>query len=537
MQDIAIIRKNIINSMNSIFAFSLSRTNNSAEAEDLSQQIITELLSSANSLKNINAFYGWMWSVAKNTYGKYSRKRAKERSIQSGYDIDFIDSDDFYGSYGGMNTFIFDKSSVEDEIILKEDTNLLKRELSLLAYKYREAVVKYYLEDKSCAQISEELSVTVETVKHLLFKARKILKEGINMNREFGEKSYKPGIFRINKWVQKYSHNIHEIDQLFNTRKMPGNIMLSAYYTPLTTEEISMELGVAAPYLEDEIKILLKHGLLKQLQNGRYQTNLFIYTTACNEDIMLKTKDLFKKYAQKLTSFVDGKLSEVKDLIFKNDDVSQNKLRWFITHFVLWHGSCKSQEDVEMPPLETGGTGYLWGHNHEREDGHGFKGIYGKMGSERYSGWVHASNYMLLEKCQSNIGHNPKVNDFLLAAAHKKFDDFTPDEIAQYLQWDFIEKDGDSYKSLCNVMTQAQYDKLCEMCSDAVNEMRALLSETISVITKVMENHAPAAIKEHCRPLAVVNTDGMADIIEDLVEDGYLIIPKQHEFLTIYTVI
>lgn len=148
MQDITAMQKikeNIVNSMNSIFAFSLARTNNAAEAEDLSQQIITELLSSAKSLKEINAFYGWMWSVAKNTYGKYSRQRSKERNMRSGYDIDLIDD---YNMTGGMNVFISDKrdkSGVEDELILKEDTNLLKRELSLLAQKYREAVVKYYI--------------------------------------------------------------------------------------------------------------------------------------------------------------------------------------------------------------------------------------------------------------------------------------------------------------------------------------------------------------------------------------------------------
>ena len=256
MKDITVIRENIVNSMNSIFAFSLARTNNATEAEDLSQQIITELLSSANSLKDVNAFFGWMWSVAKNTYGKYSRQRAKERNMQSGYDLDFLDENNMSG---GMNIFITERrSKVEDDMILKEDTSLLKRELSLLAYKYREAVVKYYIEDKSCAQIAEELSVTVETVKHLLFKARKILKEGINMAREYGEKSYNPGIFRFDKWVAEYSHDIHEIDRLFGTRKIPGNILLSAYYTPLTMDEISMELGVAAPYLEDEIKILLK---------------------------------------------------------------------------------------------------------------------------------------------------------------------------------------------------------------------------------------------------------------------------------------
>jgi hypothetical protein len=42
-------------------------------------------------------------------------------------------------------------------------------------------------------------------VKYYLFKTRKILKEGIGMTREYGEKSYNPGTFRmgfLGKWRQ-----------------------------------------------------------------------------------------------------------------------------------------------------------------------------------------------------------------------------------------------------------------------------------------------------------------------------------------------
>ena len=73
-----LITEKIIDAMKSIFAFSMSRVSDATEAEDLSQQIITELLASADTLKNENAFYGWMWAVAKNTYSNYIRARKKE---------------------------------------------------------------------------------------------------------------------------------------------------------------------------------------------------------------------------------------------------------------------------------------------------------------------------------------------------------------------------------------------------------------------------------------------------------------------------
>ena len=126
------ITEKILDSMKNIFAFARSRVLDVTQAEDLSQQIIAELLASANTLKDENAFYGWMWAVARNTYSKYIRADKKEKVNTTELDIYISDS------------------NVENDLILKEDINILRREMSLLARQYREAMVKYYIEEKSC---------------------------------------------------------------------------------------------------------------------------------------------------------------------------------------------------------------------------------------------------------------------------------------------------------------------------------------------------------------------------------------------------
>ncbi|MCL2773115.1 MAG: sigma-70 family RNA polymerase sigma factor [Oscillospiraceae bacterium] len=554
MQDTTIItaiKDNIVNSMKSIFSFSLARTNNASEAEDLSQQIITELLTSANTLKDVNAFYGWMWSVAKNTYGKYSRKRAKERNMQSGYDI--YDMDDDNSGIGGMNIFMPQiRNSVEDDIILKEDTNLLKRELSLLAYKYREAVVKYYLEDKSCNQIAEELSVTVETVKQLLFKARKILKEGINMNREFGEKSYKPGEFTFSS--HKFNGSDTEYVKIFDRRKLPGNILLSAYYEPLTIEEMSVELGVAAPYLEDEIKILLDAGLIKLMQNGRYQANIFIYTTACEEDIELKTKKLYEDTANKVQQFIDENYDKIKEIAFNGENISQNKLRWFATTFFMceFHLNRLRRMDKtlsnNLPPLAYGGQGYLFGYNKSEPDfkhNQLVKHSNINMNSIKYKGKAFYIFYKFLEKCQppSPFYGNEALDllEFILGAANNAFEDFAPDEIAVNVSKGIIEKSGDSYKTLIHGITKDAQDKLLELPQNLFEEIRVMLDELTCVTAQIMENHAPSAIKEQAKNLAEIIKSINPDIIfyttEILYENGWLIVPQMLECLAMYTVV
>ena len=114
-------------------------------------------------------------------------------------------------------------------------------------------------------------------VKYHLFKTRQLLKEGIGMERTYGEKSYNPGVFRLNFWGDKnYYSNICN-------RKLPGSILLSAYYTPMTEKELSLELGVSMPYLEEEIKILTDAGLLLH-NKDKYQTNLVILTKDFEKD-------------------------------------------------------------------------------------------------------------------------------------------------------------------------------------------------------------------------------------------------------------
>ena len=163
----------------------------------------------------------------------------------------------------------------EDLVIHKEELSLLRRELSLLSEQYRITTILYYIEGFSCPEVANKLNISTEMVKYYLFRARNIIREGMNMERLYGEKSYRPTIFEIDFWGTKCGNDAEYRD--FRERKIKGNILLAAYYTPVTIQEISVELGVALPYLEDEINILLKKQQLI-CKNGKYLANIPIFT-------------------------------------------------------------------------------------------------------------------------------------------------------------------------------------------------------------------------------------------------------------------
>ena len=279
----------IAENMKSIFGFALTRLGNVTEAEYLASDILYEIIRSAPNLKDEERFYGFMWKIAENVYMDYLRKKAKNASRTAELDENIAD----------------DSESVLDEIAQKEELNLLRRELSLLSKQYRDATVLYYIENLSCSAIAKKLQISTEMVKYYLFRARKIIREGMNMERLFGEKSYKPCGFEIDYWglVQ---FNPNEFSS-FRKRKIKGNILLAAYYSPMTIQEISIELGVALPYHEDEIKLLVDREYLV-CNNGKYLTNIPIFTLDCTNTIDEKLKELIEESARKLVAVTDDAL-------------------------------------------------------------------------------------------------------------------------------------------------------------------------------------------------------------------------------------
>ncbi len=239
-----------------IFAFALKRIGNRQEAEELSQDIVYEILRSAQSLKDVRAFHGWMWTIAKNTWKRWLRKRSHNQ-------IECFDA---------LNMVLFDDSSnLENAVVLDEEIMLLRREISLLSETARRVTVLHYMEDKSCEEISYILNISMGMVKQHLFKARKIIKDGICMNRELGEKSYNPKNFVFGFWGE-----LGTLYYKMFERKIPKNIVMSAYQKPLTIEELSMDTGIPRPYLEEEVKILLEGDVISKTKNGHYQTNFII---------------------------------------------------------------------------------------------------------------------------------------------------------------------------------------------------------------------------------------------------------------------
>lgn len=287
------------NYMEKVFYFCLKKTSNQYDAEDLTQDIALNVIDGLNKGTVPNNYSAWVWKVAHNVYSKWAtNKRIRREKINSIdiYDIEIID----------------ESLNVIDEIIHDEQLALLRRELAFIKSEYRNMIVAYYLENKSIKDIAKSLNLSVDAIHQRLHRARNILKEGMNMTRTFGKRSYSPEnvAFVMNGKDGKKGQPWSIITHL-----LYKNIFLEAHENPQTAEQLALELGIALPYMEDELEFLCKEELLRKSGN-KYETNFKIL----GKEEQLKQYEINSKLSKQITS----KICEMIDLYVKEDNSKVN---------------------------------------------------------------------------------------------------------------------------------------------------------------------------------------------------------------------
>ena len=496
--------------LNDIFAFSVSRLYNKQDAEDLTNDIIVEVIASADRLQNDEAFYGYMWRIAENTFKRFIRKKKRE---------DLIFSEDFSGVYW---------DTPEEKCIESEELAILRRELSLLSRQYRTATIKYYIENKTCLCISREMNISEEMVKYYLFKTRKILKEGVNMERKFGEKSYNPGTFHINFWGSGGNAYIWEAFQ----RKLPGNIVLAAYEKPVSIEELSLELGVSAPYLEDELDILVKYNFVKQV-GSKYQTDFLIFTKSYEEEFqrVIPANEICMKTIRQIIEQVENCLDGFRgrDLGIKLDD---NSLRWFIVNFAFINALGEFEEKTQWekgtyPRLNATTSGFVYGHDNDYTYGY-FSGIYGHCENSDNTAWYTAVNYNAIKRCQWWKGISYARTDTLCdAILQKAVVDTDSETAARLVSEGMIRIEADRLKANFPTFTSRDNHIMRKELAEIINQITGCMDEICRRATEIFKKYTPKNFHDRCEHVCYVRhqADAMGIIVERLVKDGYLAVP------------
>lgn len=442
--------------LKTIFAYALSRVSDKNDAEDLTNDIVLAILQSADKIKNEEAFYGYVWGIAANTYRKFIRKKCKHSFDE--IDDNLTASDDF-----------------TEDIFAREDISKLRREISLLSKEYRECTVAYYYDELSCADVSKKLGISLEMVKYYLFKTRKILKEGISMEREFGEKSFKPAPF---EFVTIFSGNYNpEYRNLFS-RKLPGQIMISAYYTPMTVRELAIELGVASVYLEDEIALLEKYNLISKTSSGKYQTDIVIFTEDFAKEFFAKAAKTVSPVLVKIISSAKERLDEIRKLNRISEQLPDDRLLWSLLWPIMRQGNESFQKKYpqlrERDILYDGATGTNYGSSNEDLDN--------EFGCNAFAGYAGIDNDYYASAADFNI--LPMNNKYFMNLDREAFKEKIYKTVSGEMKPEFL------------ILSEQEEKQLFKILSAEISMMAELYDKLFFCACNIMHTHAPKSVGE-----------------------------------------
>ena len=339
----ALMREFTESYMGKVFYFCLKRTGDQDSAEDLTQDIALNILTALDKGVIPTSFSAWVWQIARNRYAAWADRKHKHREAVTGSDIGDYEIED--GSEG-----------VLDEMIRSEQLSLLRRTLAFIKSDYRTVVVAYYIEGRSIRDIASALSLSEGTVKQRLFRARKLIKEGMDMARGFGKRSYRPEHVDFAASGSQPSGLPWRAVQ----RSIPKNILLEASNNPSTAEELSLELGIALPYMEEEIELLRRATLLEQ-HGDRYITNFFILDKDCQNDIYHTLRQSAKERSAHIKTIITDILPDVRALGITGDHIEDAAIRWWLVPHII---DCAIKDTITnasayAPPQRANGE--TWG--------------------------------------------------------------------------------------------------------------------------------------------------------------------------------
>ena len=515
--------KLIADAAKSIFAYCRTRTGTNEEAEDLSQDILLELVGAQHNLRDDKAFYGFMWAVAGNVYKNWCKKRKKHM----GYEL-----------YDGIS----DSSIPLPELLEKEsDLMLLHRELDLLTEQNRKVIVLYYFKGEKVSAISKSLNISESMVKFLLFKSRKILREGMNMERTKGDLSFNPGKLMLTPYGHGCLINLGE----FEKNLIAQNILIACYYERCTVDEISLQLSVAVPYLEKDLKELCESGVLIK-KGERYETAVVIFTKEFATEVETKTAPMQQELATIIEQFLDERLADIKAVGFHQGGEDDSLLRWRITHLIIEQAVLNKYErslNLVYPTKYAGFETFIIGVEDYKD----------RMGGSLTTKWsnAHGDQMKFIEFFVQSINapldfgyffnKSSRVNTFI-DIAKGKMDGFSENdmlEVAEFIKTGWAKNDGGKLSSCIPVYTAEQYRQVTSIMDSVTDLIAGKTREMIEISTDILIQHTPTALKKDAKNVGWLKRHdvAMTSPVRIMMNRGTLRKVAENEHPTAYVVL
>lgn len=434
-----------------VLRWARGKTRTTQEAEDLAQSVLMEWLRAVRAQEERGACVAepehLLWRIARFVWckslrpGTYYRCEPLSEKLSAGETPE---------------------ESAERQDEQRRQTAFVRRQIMRLSRIQRETLVWYYLENRTTADIARRLRVSENTVRWHLSDSRKKIREadGKMTSTEF---VYCPKKLHVAINGEAYDDRLTRevLDNLLHQ-----NILLRCYAQGQTAQELCDELGVARPYIEDAVNVLLRDELLTA-DGGRVRTN-FIITSGAQEEARLAVYDAHKdELSREIVRQLMAHEQEIRAIGFIGCDVPMPRLLWWL----IYRCTAALPNPAEMPPRPyhaDGGAYHLMGFAREPENRHYLAWDYnGPMYNNgfRWFGLQHFGNSPVQDLFELNQPHMGKLCALLIRLIQADFDPscVTADEqelLAELLARGFLRKADGSIKPNFCVLTREQVQRL-----------------------------------------------------------------------------
>jgi len=512
-----------------LYAFCLRETRNHADAEDLCQDILTEIAYSARRLRQLGALPGWVWTIARRTHSRWVGRREAERREQADFLQDSIE-----------DTYVWPV----DVLLEAEQVQQLRREISLLSWAHREVIVQHYLREKSCAEIAVTMNISESMVKYHLVCARRKIKEGITMERERGTTSYAPPEIFFRCWWEAESYQ-REAERwwLALSRKLPKSLLKTAFGRPATIQDLSIETGVPVVFLEEEINILRNYGMLEISAGGRHETSICIIDRDACMAIDAHNASEAPVLADQLFAGFQECEADLRAIGFHRSDMDWEQLIWLVPVVLIEVINRRLEGDMltPYPQVATGGRMWMWMHEAQLHP----------WGASTYDQNDTAGNRLLLQdlgKLNELMDRPHNIGDFQepgrayparatelmskMTGSGLSIDGLSAEdeaECALLVSEHFVEnRDGRLFTRI-PVFSNSQYQALCELVDTKMPFIEAWFRKMHADTVDILRKRLPKRFLKDVNQYAYLQQLGARNhVLGALHDSGRLPIPKRH---------
>ncbi len=515
-----------------IYHFSYHRCNTSFEAEDLCSDIILAVISAIHKQERIENFFAFVWTIARRVYADHCEKRNVERQVFSLEDSGLM--------------LVSKENEIEElveELAEQEQISRIFKEIAFLSKAYREVMVMFYIDELKVKEISTRLNINETTVKQRLFSARNLVRKEVET---MGERTY---VLKPIKLAILGTGSPCGNDPRTKTERMfSQNLIYLCKDKPKSAKELSEELCVPMPYIEEELEIQChgengKYGMLRKLENGKYAVNIHLV----DYDEYDQANKIYEKHLPEFCEVIKNTLKQNEEKILSFPYLSEQKdvrfIMWSLISRIVWDFEGRINKVLsekyfsDIVPINRTFSCAAVAFTDEQDPESDFYGCDGIMATS-IGGYksIFASNIYgkRIDKhfhCGHNLSTDSKLLMVLKAIGGIAIDELTESEkevAAKALKCGYLRKNGNVIEPKIIVIDRKNDTDFYNFSFDFNNDMGTVIEQIAAETSVFMKKHIPEHLMNEYQIYTglIARARLVTKVIEECINEGLLVEPE-----------